>query len=233
MAKKLAKFHHKKFRELLKKNKQLMKEKEKEAMDEKNNEESYYPTISEMKEDPDLKLVCEKYNLLDIFGDGRYSQVMRANRKSDDVAVAIKMIALLPDSMWLEVQNEEKQVPYEVGLLLQVCAEPKCPNIVHMLDYIITTSFSFIIMERPESYINLSDFMSDEMGPMKEEQVRGVIRQVVEAVLHCHSRGVFHNDIRPGNILYEPVTGQIKLIDFDSGDVLQENMHYTFPPGKL
>uniref|UniRef100_A0A8C4RMM7 Serine/threonine-protein kinase 1 n=1 Tax=Erpetoichthys calabaricus TaxID=27687 RepID=A0A8C4RMM7_ERPCA len=65
-----------------------------------------------------------------------------------------------------------------------------------------------------------------------EEKVRHAFRQIVGAFLHCHTRGVLHNDIKLENILYQPGTGRIKLIDFGYGDILHDH-DYTYPPGEL
>jgi serine/threonine protein kinase len=49
---------------------------------------------------------------------------------------------------------------------------------------------------------------------------------VVNAALHCESKGIFHRDIKDENILLDTKTGQVKLFDFGSGTIL-ENTLYT------
>mmetsp|Transcript_108587 Transcript_108587/g.307857 ORF Transcript_108587/g.307857 Transcript_108587/m.307857 type:complete len:291 (+) Transcript_108587:1395-2267(+) len=56
-------------------------------------------------------------------------------------------------------------------------------------------------------------------GLCDELAVREVMRQVLQALAHCHSRGVVHRDIKPENIMLEGplVPGgrpTVKLIDF-------------------
>ncbi|KAK3542194.1 hypothetical protein QTP86_017102, partial [Hemibagrus guttatus] len=46
------------------------------------------------------------------------------------------------------------------------------------------------------------------------------MRQVVQAALHCYLRGVLHHDIKPQNILINPDTLAVKLIDFGCGDLM-------------
>ena len=38
---------------------------------------------------------------------------------------------------------------------------------------------------------------------------------LLNCVVYLHDHGVCHRDIKPDNILYDPVTGEIKLIDFE------------------
>jgi len=43
-----------------------------------------------------------------------------------------------------------------------------------------------------------------------------VLRQLMEGLAYCHSRGVCHRDVKPANILVDPVTHTLRLIDFGS-----------------
>ena len=42
----------------------------------------------------------------------------------------------------------------------------------------------------------------------EDELVRRVFIQIVDAVEHCHSRGVYHRDMKPENILVSSKTGE-------------------------
>ncbi|KAF9398027.1 hypothetical protein BGX21_008243, partial [Mortierella sp. AD011] len=42
--------------------------------------------------------------------------------------------------------------------------------------------------------------------------IKTTFGQIVDAVLHCHSRGIFHRDLKPENIILFP--DSIKLVDF-------------------
>mmetsp|Transcript_22823 Transcript_22823/g.31910 ORF Transcript_22823/g.31910 Transcript_22823/m.31910 type:complete len:517 (+) Transcript_22823:71-1621(+) len=45
---------------------------------------------------------------------------------------------------------------------------------------------------------------------------REVLRQLLEALSYCHSKGIVHRDVKPANILVDDATGSLRLIDFGS-----------------
>ncbi|NXU35736.1 PIM3 kinase, partial [Drymodes brunneopygia] len=61
-----------------------------------------------------------------------------------------------------------------------------------------------------------------------EEMVCWPFCQVLEAMRLCTACGVLHQDIKPENLLVDPESGNLKLIDFSCGTFLQERAFTRF-----
>ncbi|CAA6655271.1 unnamed protein product [Spirodela intermedia] len=64
---------------------------------------------------------------------------------------------------------------------------------------------------------DLFDQIAGHGGPFLEAEAKAVMRPLMEAIAHCHRRGVAHRDIKPDNVLFD-AWGQLKLADFGSAD---------------
>ena len=146
------------------------------------------------------------YKIDHVLGRGGFGTVHSATRKYDGMKVAVKEVT--KDS----VIALEDNVPLEVVLLKQV---EDVPGVVHLLDYFETGDSFLIVMERFNGQ-DLFDFISKHEN-LSEKVARDIFGQVVEAVFMCKERGVLHGDIKDENIMIDPDTGMVKMIDFGSG----------------
>lgn len=55
---------------------------------------------------------------------------------------------------------------------------------------------------------------SKPLKRLEENEARHVFLQVVDAVRYCHHKSVVHRDLKLENILIDPITAKIKIIDF-------------------
>ncbi|XP_043735289.1 serine/threonine-protein kinase MARK2-like [Cervus elaphus] len=144
------------------------------------------------------------YDILDTLGEGQSAEVKLARHRLTKALVAIKIIEKTD-------HTNLRQLSQEVRALRSMNNHR---NIVQLVEIIDTEETLFLIME----YLSGGDLATylDAQGCLTEGEARGVFRQLVSALRHCHRRGVVHRDVKPGNILLE--ANKIKLSDFGLSD---------------
>ncbi|NXU45983.1 PIM1 kinase, partial [Drymodes brunneopygia] len=145
-------------------------------------------------------------------------------RSVDGFQVAIKRVAQESVLQWYELADGAR-VPMEVVLMEMVGSG--CHNIIQLLDWFELPDSFLLVMERPEPSQDLFDLLV-ERGFLCEEMALWLFRQVLEAVRHCTACGVLHRDVKPENLLVNPESGELKLIDFGCGTFLQERAFTRF-----
>lgn len=73
------------------------------------------------------------------------------------------------------------------------------PNIVNLLNSFETENHMYLVLEFCSSG-DLYEAIRLGRGPLETEHVREFMLQLVEAVEHLHSKGIYHRDIKPENI---------------------------------
>ena len=51
-------------------------------------------------------------------------------------------------------------------------------------------------------------------GPLPIDEVSAIVTQIADAVHAAHTVGIVHRDLKPDNVMYDPATRQVKLLDF-------------------
>ncbi|XP_072775805.1 serine/threonine-protein kinase pim-1 [Taeniopygia guttata] len=168
----------------------------------------------------------ERYLLGPQLGSGGFGTVFSGIRLSDGSPVALKRVARESVLQWDELPDGTR-VPLEVVLMEKVGSG--CQNIIQLLDWFELPDSFILVLERPGASRDLLEFLQEQgQGFLCEEQARWLFCQVLEAVRHCTACGVLHQDIKPENLLVDPESGDLKLIDFGCGTFLQERAFTDF-----
>ena len=69
------------------------------------------------------------------------------------------------------------------------------------------------------------------LGYLDIKELRNVVIKLLNIVKELNENGIYHNDIHPGNIFYNPITSEIKLGDwgrgkYDNSSLNKENKKY-------
>ena len=154
-----------------------------------------------------------KYRPLITLGRGAFGQVYSSMAENGET-VAVKKVKIDPG-----VVNRELQV-------LELLHSPFC---LSLIDYFYTTS-----PDGKTSYLNLvTEIMPESLGrmirnahilkePLNPLLTKLFIYQLFAGLVHIHSLGIAHRDIKTDNCLVDPRKGQLKIIDFGSAKVMEE-----------
>lgn len=152
--------------------------------------------------------MTESFQKLEKIGEGTYGVVYKARERSTNRIVALKKIRL---------ENENEGIPPTTIREILLLKNLKHSTIVELSDVIYNNNKMYLVFE----YVELDlrrylDKMSDEGRSSGEAFIRKMSQQLLTAMEYCHSRNIFHRDLKPQNILVDP-DENIKLADFGLG----------------
>lgn len=84
------------------------------------------------------------------------------------------------------------------------------PNIVNYLDSFLHKQDLWVVMEYMSGG-SLTDLVTASM--LTEPQIATILREILEGLIHLHSRNIIHRDIKSDNILLGE-DGHLKITDF-------------------
>jgi len=149
-------------------------------------------------------------------GRGAFAQVYKAWWSEANFFVAIKAFDTSAMS-----QETVDSVLTEVSLLGRM----KHPHILRVLGYHRADPNLYLMLEYAENG-SLLKIIKDH-GPLSETDAACFTRQVLEALVYLHDRGVIHRDLKAANILLNR-KGDVKLADFGVAAVMGDtDKHFT------
>ncbi|XP_058611550.1 serine/threonine-protein kinase pim-3-like [Onychostoma macrolepis] len=167
--------------------------------------------------------ICWRYKFGGRLGEGGFGSVRKGTRYKDGLKVAVKYVLKLKHTTYISTPFHNKPLPLEIALAVIINRKPNCPHIVEMLDWQDDPDYYYIVMERPVPSMDMGKFLKCSGGVLSEQIAQYTMWQVIYAANFCCCRGVFHRDIKLENVLVNPTTLEIKLIDFGCGDLMKDS----------
>lgn len=162
-----------------------------------------------------------RYRLLEPIGQGATGRVYLARDPKINRLLAIKLIDLTLERDQTEITDASERFSREA----ETTGRLSHPNIVTIHDMGESDGDVYIAME----YLK-GDLLSRFTAPETLLPARLVLElgaQTADALDYAHSQNVIHRDIKPGNIMYDSVSGDLKITDFGIARLIDVNRTRT------
>jgi eukaryotic-like serine/threonine-protein kinase len=158
-----------------------------------------------------------KYQITNVLGEGAMGVVYKGFDPDIQRVVALKTIR----------QSLADDVAGGAGISARFRNEAQAagrlshPGIVAVYDFGTQEDVAFIAMEFVEG-LTLAHYLSHKVR-FTDEDIPGLMTQLLDALHHAHEQGVWHRDIKPANIILGR-NGRLKIADFGVARIENANL---------
>ncbi|XP_022756487.1 CBL-interacting serine/threonine-protein kinase 24-like isoform X2 [Durio zibethinus] len=149
-----------------------------------------------------------KYEVGRTIGEGTFAKVKFAHNTDTGESVAMKVLAKT-------TILKHRMVDQEISIMKIV----RHPNIVRWNEVLASSTKIYIILEFVSGGELFDKIVHCQRLP--ENECRRYFQQLIDAVAHCHSKGVYHRDLKPENLLLDSY-GNLKVSDFGLSALQQQ-----------
>ena len=144
------------------------------------------------------------YTLRGEVGEGGTSAVFRAEHPQHGT-VAVKVLR--------EKLRQDKTAVARFVREARYGERVQHPNVVGTIEVgEATPGMHFLAIEWAAG--ELLERYAKQKGPLPADEVASIVRQIADAVHAAHVVGIVHRDLKPDNVMYDPESRQVKLLDF-------------------
>ncbi|XP_056323594.1 aurora kinase B [Danio aesculapii] len=192
--------------------------------------EDAVPPQPEVLKDSDTYIIeinSHRYEIGDQLGKGGFGTVFEGTRLQDGLQVAVKVVDF-KEKRVIRVDDFDEPLPSEIALHFLANKGPKVYELVQLLDWKVEADRYIMVLERPIPCVSVREFLRGHHGSIPEDVLQKIMFHTTVAADTCSTRGVLHRDIKPDNLLMNPLTFEVKLIDFGCGDLLTDNYYRNY-----
>jgi serine/threonine protein kinase len=144
------------------------------------------------------------YSLQSEVGEGGTSAVFRAHH-ADHGTVAVKVLR--------EKLRQDRTAVARFLREARYGERVQHPNVVRTIEIgEAGPGMHFLAIEWATGEI--LEKYAKRQGPLPIDEVSAIVTQIADAVHAAHTVGIVHRDLKPDNVMYDPATRQVKLLDF-------------------
>ncbi|KAH8828055.1 kinase-like domain-containing protein [Flagelloscypha sp. PMI_526] len=157
----------------------------------------------------------DRYEILSRVGGGRYSEVFLGLDMVNNDSIVVKVLKPVA----------AKKIKREIKVLRTIRGGP---NVVQLLDVVRDPSRKYhsLVMEAVDAvewrqlYPNFTEW-----------DIKHYTFQLLKALAFCHSRGIMHRDVKPGNLMIDPRRRICRLIDWGLAEFYEPGTEYHLRVG--
>jgi tRNA A-37 threonylcarbamoyl transferase component Bud32 len=165
------------------------------------------------------------YEVQDLIGRGGMAEVYRGKHTQLDRLVAIK---ILPSNL---ADQEAFRMRFEREA--QTVARLRHPNIVQLFDFGVQDHTYYMVMEYLAGHTLAQRIQAGAPVPLAE--ALPILKGLAEALDYAHQQGIVHRDVKPSNIILQPITTAAPnlptirpiLMDFGIARILESSSGLT------
>jgi len=155
--------------------------------------ESYVPIVTDFK-------------LLQILGEGYEGKVLQARKKDCGVMYALKVL----DKVILAQRSRRWQLHASRELECLIGCDH--PYIVSLAFSFQTPQYLYMVQEHVPNHTLAQYLEAYEGRPVREEEVRFMLVELILALAHMHSKSIVYRDLKPANVIIDD-GGHMRIVD--------------------
>ena len=144
-----------------------------------------------------------RFNIVGQVGRGGMGLVVQAKDGDRPEHVALKLLLGSGVATVKDIERFKK----EAAIMMQI----RHPNIVQIFEIGREKGLDFICMEHIAGQ-SLAEILAERRAQVIE--MLSIGKEIAEALQFIHNRGIFHRDLKPGNIMLEDESARAVLMDF-------------------
>ena len=157
----------------------------------------------------DKKIINDRYSILNKLEQGGSSITYAAIDNKTNQLVAIKALSLTGLEDWKKIELFEREAK-----ILQQLNHPAIPKYIDYFKIETEDNIYFYIVQQLAPGQSLAQLISHGWIP-EENTVKDIAEKILEILVYLQqlTPSVIHRDIKPQNIIYQPDTGKLFLVD--------------------